>query len=65
MIYILQNQLQNIPVIGWFSMKTTTTSRNDNCSIYPNIYTSKEIIVPNQNQAFIILEGQIMMIMIF
>ena len=42
MINILQNQLQNIPVIGWLSLKMTTTSRKDNCSIYPNILNDIE-----------------------
>ena len=42
MINILQNQLQNVPVIGWLSMNTTTTSRKDKCSIYPNILNDIE-----------------------
>ena len=42
MINNLQNQLQNIPVIGWLSMKMTQTSRSDGCSIYPNILNDIE-----------------------
>ena len=42
MIHILQNQIQNIPVLGWLSMKNITISKKDGCSIYPNILNDIE-----------------------
>ena len=41
-VHILENQIPNVPGLGWLSMKNITTHRKDGCSIYPNILNDIE-----------------------